>query len=976
MPLTAQQILVSGKVTDGNLPISGANVLIKNTKTGVVTDFDGRYNITAKPTDTLQISYLGYTTVTIPIQSHTTIHVTLQEDVTALGEVQINAGYYTTTDRERTGSISRITAKEIEGQPVNNPLAAMQGYMSGVNIVQTTGVPGGGYDIQIRGKNFINGGTDPLFIIDGVPFSSQSLGSNSVSAQITGGNISPLNAINPNDIESIEVLKDGDATAIYGSRGANGVVLITTNKGGTGKTQFKANISSGVGQVSHFIDLMNTEQYLETRNEGIINDGYQTLLNDPAYDYIWPDVKSWDQNRYTNWQKELIGGTAHRNNAQLSVLGGNAETRFLISGSYNKETTVFPGDAKYKKMTVFSSLNHRSMNNRFSIDFSSTYSNEKNNLPRSDFTSLAYSLEPNAPALYDQQGNLNWENNSWDNPLASLNEQYEASSNTLFFNSLISFQLLPNLALKSNLGHNNYSLHSYRTLPSSARNPKFGFTPQSYSSLTTNGSERQSWIVEPQLHWSKQWRRTTLDALIGTTFQQETGSQFVQNGKGFPNNNLLLNLTAANNVNVLQDDNSKYNYNAIFGRLNMNYLGRYIINLTGRRDGSSRFGPGKQFGNFGAAGIAWLFSEEAFLNKNSLLSFGKLRGSYGVTGSDNIGNYKFLDTYNVTGLDYNGITVLEPTGIFNPLFGWESNKKLELALELGFFKERLFINTSWYRNRSSDQLIGIPLPATTGFSTLTGNFNATVENSGFEIDFRIIDLLQEKIKWTAAFNIAVPKNKLIKFDGLETSTFSNQYIIGKPLSILKLYNALGVDQETGSYKFEDYNGDGNISSPEDRQWLEDLSPKFYGGLSNTLSYGNFTLNMFLQFKNQKAFNEFVVQATPGLKGNASIKLLDRWQQPGDTNPIKMASGGLSRGRDNGSFLKQSNAAISDASFIRLRNVSLNYYIPTLNTFDINVYLQGQNLLTFTNFGGPDPEQSFYNTLPPLKQITLGIKIDF
>jgi len=976
LTLSAQNLPVSGQVTDGQLPISGANVIIKNSNTGVVSDFDGRYTITTKPTDSLQISYLGYTTLTIPIQNRNTINIILQEDATALGEVQINAGYYTTTDREKTGSIARITAKEIEKQPVNNPLGAMQGYLSGVNIVQNTGVPGGGYAIQIRGKNFINGGTDPLFIIDGVPFSSQSLGSNSVSSQITGGNTSPLNAMNPNDIASIEVLKDGDATAIYGSRGANGVVLITTKKGKAGKTEFKANITSSVGRVSHFLDLMNTEQYLETRKEGIINDGYEALLNNPAYDYVWPDVKSWDKNRYTDWQKELIGGSAYRNNAQLSVLGGNAGTRFLISGSYQKETTVFPGDANYKKGTVFSSLNHRSSDNRFSIDFSTTYSNEKNILPRSDFTSLAYSLEPNAPELYDQEGNLNWENNSWNNPLASLKEQYEASSSTLFFNSLISFQLLPNLELKSNLGYNNYSLNSYKTLPSSSRNPKFGFTPESYSSLTTNDSERQSWIVEPQLHWRKQWEMTTIDALIGTSFQQETSRQFVQNGTGFPSDNLLLNLTAANILKVLQDDNSKYNYNAIFGRLNLTHLGKYIMNLTGRRDGSSRFGPGKQFGNFGAVGIAWLFSEEAFLNKNSLLSFGKLRGSYGVTGSDNIGDYKFLDTYNITGLDYNGITVIEPTGIFNPLFGWESNRKLELALELGFFEERLFINTSWYRNRSSNQLIGIPLPATTGFSTLTGNFDATVENSGFEIDLRTVNLLQTKIKWTFAFNISVPKNKLIKFDGLETSTFSNRYIIGKPLTILKLYHALGVDQDTGSYKFEDYNGDGNISSPEDKQSLEDLSPKFYGGFSNTLSYGNFTLNMFLQFKKQKAYNEFVVQATPGLRGNASAKLLDRWKQIGDTNPIKKASGGLSRGRDNGSFLQQSDAAISDASFIRLRNVSLNYHLPTLNSLDINVYLQGQNLLTITNFDGPDPEQSFYNTLPPLKQITLGFQLGF
>ncbi len=976
LPLSAQDLLVSGQITDGQLPISGASVLIKNTNIGVVTDFDGRYTITAKPTDSLQISYLGYTTLIIPIQNRSTINATLQEDATALGEVQINAGYYTTTDREKTGSIARITSKDIEGQPVNNPLGAMQGYMSGVNIVQNTGVPGGGYDIQIRGRNSINGVSDPLFIVDGVPYSSQSLESSSVSGQITGGNTSPLNAINPNDIESIEVLKDGDATAIYGSRGANGVVLITTKKGKTDKTEFKANVSSTIGQVSHFLELMNTEQYLEIRREGIKNDGYEALLDNPIYDRVWPDVKSWDNNRYTDWQKELIGGSAYRNNYQLSVSGGNADTRFLVSTSYQKETTVFPGDANYKKATMFSSLNHRSSDKRFSIDLSTSYSNEENILPRSDFTSLAYSLEPNAPALYDEAGQLNWENNTWDNPLAALKERYEASSNTLFFNSLISFELLPNLVLKSNLGYNSYRLDSFKTLPSSARNPKFGFTSQSYSSLTTNNSERQSWIVEPQVHWSKQWNKIGLDILVGTTFQQETSRQMVQKGTGFPNDNLILNLTTAETLEVLQDEDNTYNYSAVFGRVNLNIKEKYFLNLTGRRDGSSRFGPGKQFGNFGAVGFGWLFSEETILSGQSLLSFGKLRGSYGITGSDNIGDYKFLDTYNISGLDYNGVTVITPTGIFNPLFGWESNKKLELAMELGFFKDQLNMNTSWYRNRSSNQLIGIPLPATTGFSSLTGNFDATVENSGWEFDLRTINLQQKRIKWHTTFNLTLPTNRLKEFDGLKTSTFANRYIIGKPLTIVKLYDALGVDPETGVYTFKDYNGDGNISSPEDKQWVEDLSPKFYGGLGNTISFDNFTLDIFFQFKKQNAFNELVSQATPGYRGNGSVKLLNRWRQENDTSPYEKASAGLSAIRIEGAFQQESNAAISDASFIRLRNISLNYHVPSKTDFDINIYLHGQNLWTSTNFSGPDPEQPYYSSLPPLQQFTLGLRLDF
>lgn len=977
LPLTAQDLLVTGKVTDGNLPISGANVLIKNTSNGVVTDFDGRYSITAKATDTLQISYLGYTTVTVPIQYRKAIDVVLQEDAMALGEVRINAGYYTITDREKTGSIARITAKDIEMQPVNNPLAAMQGHLSGVNIIQNSGVPGGGFQIEVRGRNFINGVSDPLFIIDGVPFNSQSLGSNNVSGQIFSGNISPLNAINPNDIESIEVLKDADATAIYGSRGANGVVLITTKKGKAGKTHFDAQLSSTLGRVTHFLDLMDTAQFLELRREGVINDGLADALENPAFDSFWPDITLWDNHRYTDWQKELIGGTAYRYNAQLSVSGGSAQTQFLISGAYQKETTVFPGDANYKRSNLHSTISHRSNDDKFRINLSTRYAHENNLMPRTDFTINAYSLAPNAPTLYDEKGNLNWENNTWDNPLASLEEKFSAQINTLMANTMISYSFFDNIEVRANLGFTDYRLDSYRTLPSTARNPRMNLTPQGYSNMSKNQSQKKSWIIEPQLHWNKDWNKIKLDVLLGTTFQQETTQQLVLRGRGFPNNALIQNLAAASLVEALSDSDNNYKYNAIFGRINVKYLDKYILNLTGRKDGSSRFGPDKQFGNFGAVGFAWIFSEESLFSNSSFLNFGKLRGSYGTTGSDNIGDYRFLDTYNITGFDYNGVTILEPTGVFNPLFGWEENKKLEAALELGFFKDLLHIDASWYRNRASNQLIGIPLAATTGFSELTGNFDATVENSGFEIDVQTINLQNKNFKWSTTFNITVPKNKLVKFDGLESSTFADRYIVGRPLSIVNLYHSLGVDAQTGQYQFEDYNGDGTISSSQDRKWVEDLAPKFYGGFGNTFRWGNLVLDIFFQFKKQKAYNSLQFNATPGYSRNASVELLDRWQNPDDIKPFQKASSGLIIGEDRGSLQGRSSAAVSDGSFARLRNISLNYEIPYLeNDLKINVYLQGQNLWTLTNYKGPNPEQNSNTRLPQLRQLTLGVQVGF
>ena len=972
------QNTISGTITDMNgLPLGGVNVVVPSTNRGTISDMDGTYSIQAGNNDLLVFSIVGFRTLEVPIDGRNTINVQMEEDVTQLGEVVLNAGYYTVSEKERTGNIATVKASVIEKQPVGNPLAAMQGQLSGVNIVQNTGVPGGGFNIEVRGRNFLSGSTDPLFIVDGVPFGSQSLGSSRVSNQIVGGNISPLNAINPNDIESIEVLKDADATAIYGSRGANGVVLITTKKGRAGKTRFDAHLTTTFGKVSNFLDLMNTQQYLETRREGIINDGFGAFLENPDFDFVWPDIKSWDNGRYTDWQRELIGGTSYRNNAQLSVSGGSDRTQFLVSGAFLKETTVFPGDSNYQRANVLSNLSHRSDNGRFKLNFSMGYTLEDNTLPATDFTTEAYTLEPNAPRLFDDEGNINWEDNTWDNPLAALDERYVALSNTLVSNAVLSYELMPNLEFRSSLGYTNYRLDTYRTMPSSARNPGLGLTPQSYSNLNTNASIRESWIIEPQLSWKKDWGRFSMDVLLGTTFQEETTQQLVLRGIGFPNNGLIENMAAARSIEVISDTDGEYKYNALFGRINLKFLDRYILNLTGRRDGSSRFGPGKQFGNFGAVGAAWLFSEEPIFANTSWLSFGKLRGSFGTTGSDNVGDYRFLDTYTVTGNDYNGVTTVEPTGIFNPQFGWEDNQKLEAGLELGFFNYRFLVNTVWYRNRSSNQLVGIPLAATTGFSELTGNFDALVENTGWEIDLQTVNVSSKKFRWSTTFNLTIPKNKLVEFEGLETSTFANRYVIGEPLTIVRLYNSLGVDPETGSYQFEDYNDDGAITSTEDREWIGDLAPQYYGGLGNSLSWGDLSLDFFLQFKKQRAYNTLRFQSTPGFRGNVPIELFDRWQEPGDVTDIQRAYSGLAPTGGLGEFQQESNAAVSDASFVRLRNIALNYKIPKLeNGLDVNVYLQGQNLWTLTNYRGPDPEQPSNTRLPPLRQISLGLQLSF
>ncbi|MNQ64001.1 Ferrienterobactin receptor precursor [compost metagenome] len=893
-----------------------------------------------------------------------------------LQEVRINAGYYTVKESERTGSIAKITAKDIEKQPVANVLAAMQGRMAGVNITQTTGVPGGGFEIEIRGRNSIRSeGNNPLYIIDGMPYSSQNQNNDLLSGSIfPPSGISPLNSINPSDIESIEILKDADATSIYGSRGANGVVLITTKKGKSGKTAFSINTYSGTGKITRTLDLMNTQQYLGMREQAFANDG---ITEYPFWAY---DVNgTWDRNRYTDWQEELIGGTAFTTSIDAAVSGGNNNTDFTIRAGNFNQTTVFPGDFEYGKTTVHFNINHIADNDKFNVSLSGNYTADKNNLLGTDLTLIASQLPPNAPALYDASGELNWENSTWNNPLRLLESKYLAKTNTLVAASAIGYKITPALEFKTSLGFTDSRLDESKTLPSTMYNPAYGLD-SSISSFYTNNSGQRSWNIEPQLSWQNDYSFGTFKALAGATFQESSSESLGLNASGFSSNSLITNTAAAANILVLNDTNGLYHYNAIFGRINYSLKDKYFLNMTGRRDGSSRFGSGNHFANFGAIGAAWLFGRENLIQENCpWISFAKLRGSYGSTGSDQIGDYQFMDTYISSGNSYQGIVGLEPARLYNPNFSWETNKKLETALELGFLQDRIFITTAYYRNKSSNQLVGIPLPGTTGFSSIQSNLEATVENTGWEWEVRTLNVQNKEFKWSTALNLSLTKNKLLAFPNLAGSTYASQYVIGEPLDIHLVYHFTGIDPQTGIYQFEDYNGDRALTSLEDRQRKVNTNPDYFGGLNNSLSYKNWQLDFLFQFVKQLGFNYNGSGVVPGAGNNQPVSNLDSWQ-PGETDGVQKYTAGFNDEAVNAyySYYTYSDAAFSDASFIRLKNLSLAYTLPHtwMKEANCRLYLQGQNLFTITNFNGADPETQSFGKLPPLRVMTMGVQLNF
>jgi TonB-linked SusC/RagA family outer membrane protein len=970
----AQEVTVSGTVSDAQGALPGVGVLVQGTTKGTITNEQGYYQLTAEKGQVLQFSYLGYATQEMLVGPATVYNVVLQASSTALEEVTVNAGYYTVKDKERTGSIARITAKDIEKQPVTNVLATMQGRMAGVSVTQATGMPGGGFSIQIRGLNSIRtGGNDPLYIVDGMPYGSQSLGSASTSISILPTGVSPLNHINIADIESIEVLKDADATAIYGSRGANGVVLITTKRGKSGHTRFGLHASNTIGRISSRMDLMNTEQYLAMRREAFVNDGITTY---PANAY---DVNGrWDQNRYTDWIKELLGGTSYSNHVKASVSGGSVSTQFMISGNYLRESTVFPGDSNYRKGGVHSSIVHQSIDDRLKLTFSVDYTSDKNNLPGIDLTRLAYTLAPNAPSLYDEAGALNWENGTFRNPLAYLNGAYLGATENLNGSVQLTYRLIDRLVFKSGIGYNNISLTESRISPTTLYSPFDNVSP-AFSMLYLNNGKRHSWIFEPQLAWDKEQGEFDFTILTGLTFQDQRSQVLSQTGTGFASNALINTIDAASSVDITAHDRLQYRYNAIFGRANIKWKDRYLVNITGRRDGSSRFGPSNRFAAFGAFGAAWLFSEEPAIKGWKALSSGKLRASYGTTGNDQIGDYQYLDTYTVSGVNYGGITGLQPSRLFNPSFGWERNKKIEASLEVGFFQDDLVVTTSVYQNRSSNQLVGIPLPGTTGFTSLQANLDATVQNTGLELDVRTVNMNTKNLKWTSNLNLTLPRNKLIAFSNLEGSTYANSLVIGESLNILKVYNYEGIDPTTGLYTFKDLNGDGVITAAGDKQWVSDVSPKFFGGFGNQLDFKNWKLDFLFHFVKQQGRNYIYTNTLAGTMNNQPTAVLNHFPNNGTAAETQhYTTGANSAALTAYSRYTSSTAAISDASFVRLKSINLTYTLPSAwsKTFTGKLYIQGQNLLTITQYKGADPENQSTTFLPPLKQFTFGVDLNF
>jgi len=964
---------ITGKITDkeGN-PLAGANVKVKGTTNGTSTNERGEFTLTGVDENAvLEISFVGYDSQTLAVKNKGKINVSLEVSIKEL-DVTVIKGYYNTTKRLNTGNVSKVTAETISRQPVSNPIVALEGLVPGMIVNQSSGLPGSNISIQIRGQNSLTQGNDPLFLIDGVPFNGKSLDKYNSGFGPTGQ--SPFNSINPADIESIEVLKDADATAIYGSRGANGVILITTKRGKSGKSRISGSFYAGYGKVSHTMNYLNTQQYLQIRREAFLNDGVTPTTTNA------PDLLVWDTTRNTNWKNILIGGTAKISDAQLSYSGGNIQTQFLIGTNYHRETTVFPGDLSDNRIGFHVNLNQNSNNNKFNSIFSAIYSNDKNNLIGTDLTAYLNTV-PDAPSPYDQNGNLNWSEKGvyFNNPLAFTLQKYAGNTNNLLSNLTLKYNLIKGLQLKTNLGYTYTDLRQNIKFPKAAKNPSSNPT----GSATFTRNNYSSWIVEPQAEYILKYRYFNLTFLAGTTFEKDVTDGSRIDASNYSSDALLSSIVGAGTINA-SISRAVYKYESIFGHANINYQDKYVLNLTARRDGSTRFGPGRQFANFGSVGFAWIFSNENFTKPVlPVLSYGKLRTSYGTTGNDKIGDYLFLDTWNTAigfgSTGYQGISGFQPGRLFNPDYAWEINKKLEIAVDLGFFKDKMLLSTSFYRNRSSNQLIAYTLPTQTGFTSIFRNFPALVQNSGWEFQLVSTNFKNKHFKWSTDLNVTIARNKLLEFPDLATSSYANQFVVGEPITILKLLKYQGVDPQTGLFTF---NG---TSRPKDQISIKNIAPQYYGGLQNSFQFEGFQLDIFFQFTKQNGFNYLTTTSAPGNMQNQPINVLNHWVKPGDLSALQKFTTSTSNATAvaYSNYILYSDARITDASFIRLRNLMLSYTFPlkvtnSIKAESIRWYVQGQNLATITHYKGNDPELSRTSSiyLPPLRVMATGILFNF
>ncbi len=982
--VSGQQKTITGTVTesDDGLPVNGATVIIKGTSQGVSTDINGRYQISAAPGSVLEFSYVGMKAMEVAVAASDVIDVALENELLGGDEVVV-VGYGTQVKSKLTGSISKVNGETLQNLPVPTVEQALQGKSAGVYIESVNGKSTGAAIMRIRGSSSINASDQPLFVVDGIPISTEALNQ-------SGAAINPLTSVNFNDVESVEILKDAGSAAIYGSRGANGVVIITTKKGINGNTKLNFTIQTGFNEASHRRQFMNSDQYIKYFREAAVNGDLQEDIangNPAGTSTFWQDQVETRLIRYSGWAAILDAGGNYlgskvntdwqdlafqRGNvlsADLSAQGGNEKLKYFASLSYNNTQGILVSNG-IEKVSARLNVDNK-VSRLFDLGFSLSLNRAKTDQVSADnaFSSpmLMVALAPITPPR-DLDGDLyNTPTTTYYNPL--LDVEY-ATKNIIEYRSLVNGYLTVNftdrLKWRNEFGFDLYDLKE------NAR----------YGKLTSNGEvtngygfanygQIQNITTRSYFEYLKTFSHFNIGAVLGTEFQYASTDNAYAEGQQFPIDELKT-LASAGVISGATSTLDNYSFLSYFSRVNLDYKAKYLLTLSGRIDGSSRFGKNNRYGFFPAASLGWVLSKESFLAENDAVSFLKIRTSYGLTGNAGIGNFAHLGLYDIG--YYNGIAGLVPSQAPNPDLSWESTGQVDFGVDYGFLKNMISGEIDYYIRKTKNLLLDVPVPATSGFSIMNKNIGS-IENKGFEFVINTNNFTG-KFSWNTSFNFSYNKNRVTSLGGQTliddgSTRYMNVVMVGQPIGSFYGARYAGVDPSNGDalWYVNEKDPNGKIINPDAKTndfssanfvILGNPNPPYMYAITNTLGYKGIGLSFSFQGVSGNKIH-LIGDQWMGANGawydNQLTSQLRSWTKYGDVTDIPQAR----LGWDNGDQSRNSRY-LAPGSYLRLRSMIVSYDLPDkivkrMKVDRIRVYLQGQNLLTFTKYPGWDPEVS-------------------
>lgn len=961
-----------GRVTDeSGKPLGGVSVGNTGARLYAITSFEGFFRLPWPPgSKEVEFTHVAYERQSLPVSNAAAfLPVVLIPSFGAKEEVVIMA-YHSVSRRNNTASSYRVQGQQLTYGSIN-PFRELSGKVPGLVVTEASGAPGAAARLQIRGRQSIGivpgidnqPLNDPLVLLDKVPLVAgnrpvtllASAAGDPQGGGISGAGISAQAAINPEDIESIDVLKDADATAIYGSRGAHGAIMITTKTGRVGPPAFRLNLQTGAVTSTVVPRLLDNRQYTAMRKEAL-----KAASQEPTIANA-PDLILLDTNNYVNVPQLLAGGTGSLYNVNASLQGGDTLWRYYGSAGYYRETSVMPTRLPQERFTTHANIRYHSPGRRFQSDLSLQYSWLHYNSIAVDPLAVAR-VVPLLPSLRDASGNLVWEHNGFPfiNPLGQFENSNSTRINTFNVSWQAAYRLWKGLYLRSTLGYQSLPVEEELILRIAAGNPS--------GETTTARNRYRGVIAEPRLEYDHTGGDWQYGGLLGATFQEQRNRWNIlrQYEDTFSNTRF----------------SSVYHYRAVYGRLHTSWRKRYYLNATGRLDASSRFGDEKKMAPFGAVGAAWVFSGEKGMRSLGWLTHGKLRGSYGTAGNDSFGDEGNLETWTARSgwQPYDSTMLLHPSPKANPQLGWEMNRKLELALELEV-RDKWFFTLAWYRNVTADQLVSVDTSGQAGGAgTLVLNAPARVLNTGWEFTGRYTFRLGNQSSYTGTLVLTLPRNRLLSFPGLESGLYRSYLIIGQPLSAQRALQFRGVDTASGLF---------TVPASPDTVIAGHWELKAWAGWSHEWRLGQFSIALMLEARIQQAIHPlyYVYAATPGRWSPTQLTnlpgtLLSRWQQPGDQAAFqRFTAANTAAVQQATRFFRQSDAMTANASFWRIRSLHLGYSLPAgwcrrVKLGEARVYVQGQNLFTGTSYRDGDPSLQFPVRLPAQRTITAGLQVGF